>query len=854
MSGRSPIATPLVVVTPPGAGRYRQCEPVTVGLPLPIGLTHDPSRIALEDDHGGAVPLQARPTEYWADGSLKWVLLDFQVEGNWTPHRRYTLRIGEAAAPVTAPRLVLEEGPSQVTIDTGAAQFVVRTGLSWPFARVVSGGAEVIDCVSSGLFVTTPAGDRHATRVTRVTLEERGPLRATVRIDGVVGESRRLRLQLTARLHFFAGSSAVRLATTVRNPRRARHKGGIWELGDHGSIYLRDASLHLSLAVPATQVDCAIEAQEALSAVALPFELYQDSSGGEHWNSHAHVDRHGEVPCTFRGYRCQSSTRRTSGLRATPALLVQHDRGRVGIAVEHFWQDWPKAVSVEPALVIFRLFPGQCANEHELQGGEQKTHRFTLMFGDDPLANDARFWGREPALVRATPAWYCDSGAVPHLPPAGTDRYQPLVDAAIDGPETFEHKRELADEYGWRHFGDIYADHENAFSGQPDPVVSHYNNQYDAVGGFAIQFMRTGGPRWHRLMSELAAHVSDIDIYHTDSDKSAYNHGLFWHTAHYVTAGRSSHRSFPKDPRVHGGGPANEHNYTAGLRLHWLLTGDRQSREGAIELAQWVIDMDDGSRTVLRWLSSGDTGLASQTFSPSFHGPGRGAGHSILALLDGHRLTKNEKFLAKAEQLIRRCVHPADDIAALNLLDAERRWSYTVFMQALGKYLDYMVELERIDGGYAYARAALLHYARWMAVHEYPYLTKPEILEYPTETWAAQDIRKCEVFLFAAGHAADAERERFIERAHFFFDYSVTTLMPSKTRTLSRPLVLLLSNGFMYLSSHAADPRPTPATMPDDSFGRPTRFVPQKAIAKERLGVSVALMVVAITASILAFV
>ena len=116
---------------------------------------------------------------------------------------------------------------------------------------------------------------------------------------------------------------------------------------------------------------------------------------------------------------------------------------------------------------------------------------------------------------------------------------------------------------------------------------------------------------------------------------------------------------------------------------------------------------------------------ASATQSPDYHGPGRGAGHSIKALLDGHRLTGERRFLDKAEQLIRRCVHPADDIDRLDLLDAERRWLYTVFLQALGKYLDDKTERGEIDAMYAYARAALLHYARWMAQHERPYLDQP---------------------------------------------------------------------------------------------------------------------------------
>jgi hypothetical protein len=276
--------------------------------------------------------------------------------------------------------------------------------------------------------------------------------------------------------------------------------------------------------------------------------------------------------------------------------------------------------------------------------------------------------------------------------------------------------------------------------------------------------------------------------------------------------------------------------------LHYFLTGNPQSRDAAIGLAQWVIDMDDGSKTIFRWLDRGHTGLASATVSPLYHGPGRGAGNSINALLDGHRLAagsgdprRAQVFLDKAEQLIRRCIHPADDIAARNLLDAERRWSYTVFLQALGKYLDYKAERDELDWMYAYGRAALLHYARWMAEHEYPYLEKPEILEYPTETWVAQDMRKSEVFKFAAKHATGEERLRFLERSEFFFRYVTTTLMGMKTRTLARPVVILLSNGFThaYFQKYPAVAAPPPRENISD-FGKPEVFFPQKVRAKRR--------------------
>jgi hypothetical protein len=335
-------------------------------------------------------------------------------------------------------------------------------------------------------------------------------------------------------------------------------------------------------------------------------------------------------------------------------------------------------------------------------------------------------------------------------------------------------------------------------------------------------------------MRDLVRHVRDIDIYRTGEDKSAYNGGLFWHTAHYVDAGLSTHRTYPTGTA--GGGLSSEHNYNAGLMLDYFLTGDRASRDAAVGLGRWVLDMDDGHRTVFRFLSRAPTGLAS--FTLDYHGPGRGAGHSILACLVAHRLTADRQYLAKAEELIRRSVHPVDDVEARRLLDVERRWSYTAFLQALGTYLHGKVERSELDEMYGYARAALVRYADWMAGHERPYLDHPEELEYPTETWAAQELRKADVFLWAACAAEGEERARFLAGAERFFRYAITTLAAMPTRAFTRPVVLLLTNGYRHgwfrRHEHELPEWPEPATVSE--WDPPAAFVPQKAIALRRAG------------------
>lgn len=832
----------------------RKDEPVTCGVPWPSGALGDAACLVMRDDRGRIVNLQARALDRWPDGSVRWALLDWLADSEREVSYRVDVEGRAASSPGSA--LAGHRGDC-IHVDTGVARFEVRAGGMFPFAA--HGG--VAEGVRTELLVEDGRGQGYRPRVERLSLEEVGPVRASIRAEGsLVAEGIEPLAEFDLVLHVFAGSATVRFELTIRNPRRARHPGNHWDLGDEGSVYLRDVSFRIALADvdgPA-RVRCSPELAAPVMECASPFELYQDSSGGPNWSSPNHVNRSRVVPNSFRGYRLLRADVESAGLRATPTVVLEAGDRAIGVAMEHFWQNFPKSVAANGDSITLGLFPRQYADVHELQGGEQKTHVFHVAFGRDRSGDVPLEWCRQPARPHANPSWYCESRAIPYLTPRDDDphaHYLGLVDAAVEGGDTFERKREVVDEYGWRHFGDIYGDHEAVFHAGPVPLVSHYNNQYDAIAGFACQYLRSGDDRWRAAMDELARHVVDIDLYHTSLDKSAYNNGQFWHTVHYRDADTSTHRSYPRAAGVGGGGPSGGQLYATGLLLHHLLTGDSRSREAVAAMARWVVDADDGRQTVFRWMDRGPTGHPTASGMASYHGPGRAPANSVRALLDGRRLTGDTAWLEKAEELIRRCIHPADDVAARDLLDAENKWFYTMFLQTLGRYLDDKAELGQLDRMYAYARASLLHYARWMAEHEYPYLAKPEILEYPTETWAAQDMRKSDVFAFAARHASGEERNRFLERSAFFFRSSTATLAEMPTRTLARPVVLLLSNGLMqaFLKHHPETSAPPPAdTVPD--FGQPQHFVPQKSRAMRRARAVAITMLFAVLAAGLALI
>ncbi len=833
----------LSCLSPPDSGiGERRHEPVRCGVPWPQGAVRDPRSLQLLDTRGIPQPLQARALDIWPDGSARWILLDWLASAS-DDTASYSVVTNERQTVLSpAPLRSETTAAGDLVVRTGRGDFRVRPGDAFPFVEVRVRGHSVLDCRRSGFRLTDDRGRVLQPRIDRVVVEEEGPVRLVVRARGLLSPGgSRPRLRLVARLHFFRDSATVEVHLTLHNPRRAGHPAGLWALGSAGSVYIEDAVLTLapSTASDTAEVSCSPELRMPLAAYEDPIALYQDSSGGSNWQSTNHLDRNLRVASRFRGYLLSCGDNESKGLRAMPVVTLEEPGASLGICVRHFWQNFPMAVEASSNLLALRLFPRQYETPHELQGGEQKTHVFHLAFDRDCVTDLPLDWCRAPLLVRAEPAWYADSGAVPFMVPRIEDPnrdYLRLVDEAIEGDDTFALKRERIDDYGWRNFGDLYADHEALFHEGEAPLISHYNNQYDAIAGFAIQFLRSGDRRWHELASALAQHVVDIDIYHTDEDKAAYNGGLFWHTSHYADAHTATHRGAPRLPGISGGGPSPGHLYTSGLLLHYFLTGNPMAREAVLGLGQYVIDSDDGRLSRFRLLSHAETGYASESGFDAYHGPGRTPGNAINALLDAHQLSSDRRFLDKAEQLIQRCVHPEDDLEARNLLDAEHRWFYTVFLVSLGKYLDHKEQLGELDRMWAYARASLLHYARWAVTREYPYLEKPEILEFPTETWAAQDMRKSEVFKIAARHSSGSERDRFLERARFFFDDSIRQLTQMETRTSCRPVVLLLNLGYSQ-AWYDRHPLPPARTVAIDSvdFGEPTVFVPQKARVKRRV-------------------
>ncbi|MCF8014244.1 MAG: glycoside hydrolase family 127 protein [Chromatiaceae bacterium] len=592
---------------------------------------------------------------------------------------------------------------------------------------------------------------------------------------------------------------------TLHNPQAAVHPGGRWDLGDAHSLVLQGVGWDVIIDSP-TSVNLALDTENRVMEDG--DMLTQASSGGENWRSPVHVKAKGRVELPFKGYRWQHKGKLLTGDRASPVLRLSADDLSLNVTWRNFWQQFPNHLAYrdqpvnqavnEPgnknSVVSWRWHaPGETI---ELQPGEKLTKTFRLMAGQATRApHDLPPHIAISDLIAAN--------VIPFLTqPAQASPLESLTDVSLDKTLGFFAKREALDAYGWRNFGDLFADHESSLSHHKGIFVSHYNNQYDPVSGFLYRYLTTGDTRWWELARDLVDHIINIDIYDTNQDKPEYNGGLFWHTDHYLPALTSTHRSFSgqHDQGIYqghagGGGPGGQHCYTTGLALHYLLTASERSKQAVLQLTDWITRYYDGTDSLL------ELALALKNrHVPGLKNPftgqyplDRGTGNLINALLDAYWVTGNPAYLDQAGQVVRHSVHPADDISLRNLQDVEEAWFYTVLLQATIRLIWFKEQRDHYDADWGYAVNSLLHYADWMLLHEGIYLDKPDILEFPNQTWTAQDLRKACIF-YAAARYHPTNRKALQEKAQVFEAEIHRRLKDHEETAFTRVQAILLQN------------------------------------------------------------
>ena len=558
---------------------------VTWGVPWPKGAVPAGTPLFLTDAAGRRVEMQSWPLASWPDGSVKWsghaITAPAGLAGPFTITPRPGLN------EERGPRLEIKytEDATSLSIDTGAVRArIARSGDNF-FESLTIGDREVAthgrlvalredrtDYEAKGLL----REQRFTSRVKKVTLEQAGPLRAVVKVEGVhrATDDGREWLPFIVRLYFHAGSSDLRLVHTFihdgdaardfikglglaftvpfkeelqnRHLRFAGDDGGIWDQPvrllpgyrpqagpEVGRLY----AAHLAGERIPNLADLTPQARNALLSVPVWAEARLLQPGPNSWT------------ITKRTSPGAGWLHFTDGHRAGGLVVLGDVSGGLAVGVKDFWQKYPAALEVHdgaaaageirvwlwspdaPAMDLRRYddephglpvnyedwkpgwgTPLGIANTHELT-----LRAFAAIPANAELAAFARAAGAPPLLV-ATPEYYHALQVFGHwsLPGRATPAAR-WVEDQVQGLVDFY--RDQVDErswYGFWDFGDIMHNYD----------FGCHEWRYD-VGGWAwantelmpdmllwYSFLRTGRADLYRLAERMTRHTSEVDVYH----------------------------------------------------------------------------------------------------------------------------------------------------------------------------------------------------------------------------------------------------------------------------------------------------------------------------------------------------
>jgi len=228
------LAWPAMAATPPEPVLLRwldQAPPalgqgVSWGVPWAIGTFQKEQSFALAAADGKALPLQSWPLAYWQDGSVKWMGFATSAPAGTSGPFTLTAVAKDSGQPAGAATVKVLQSNTTYEIDTGPLKARIGKWGAGIIQSLVAEGREVgrdgrLVCILQDGPEVDPANPppRQAfeDKVETVTLEQSGPVRAVVKIEGrhrLLSGGREW-LPFVVRLYFYAGQTSVRMVHTI---------------------------------------------------------------------------------------------------------------------------------------------------------------------------------------------------------------------------------------------------------------------------------------------------------------------------------------------------------------------------------------------------------------------------------------------------------------------------------------------------------------------------------------------------------------------------------------------------------------------------------------------------------------
>lgn len=352
------------------------------GVPFTRGQVESTGNLTLADETGQILPAQFWPMATWPDGSLKWAGVAVAQ-----PAQGYVVSDAPDPAVVTNDMTVtVSEDADMVRVATGAMTCVLPRRSDVLIESISHGETVVARNVRLVSTLQTTPPEENLTvrrtaftgRISSVTVEQDGPIRAVVRIEGdhvapadEEANGERRWLPFTVRFYFTAGSAAIRVVHTV-----------IWN-GEADTDFLAGLGLRISVPLHAALHDrhvrmageeggflaeavrgltglrrdpgADVRAAQVAGRPTPPVETWDPAVSGRLEKIPAWNDMTLSQP-TPDGYTLRKRTAAghgwigvTAGGRADGFAYLGDITGGVGVGIRNFWQSYPVSMDIRDA-------------------------------------------------------------------------------------------------------------------------------------------------------------------------------------------------------------------------------------------------------------------------------------------------------------------------------------------------------------------------------------------------------------------------------------------------------------------------------------------------------------------------
>lgn len=549
---------------------------ITWGIPWGKGLLNRKDTLILNGP-SRAITMQSWPTAYWPDGSVKWTAHSAVV----SQEDMENLHISYGNPSIQEVEITVKETEESIHLNSGIAECIIAKHGD-QFIRSISRNGRVI--CSGGLLVAlreekvkersgmTIREEGFTSRVKTITVEQNGPVRAVVRVDGFhkSTDGEREWLPFTLRVYMYVGLDTIRLVHTfhydgdanrdfikglgltfqvpVSDPLYNRH---VRFTGDTGFFSESPKTLHTRR----TKGKYRELFEQQCEGQSVDFDLVNDKDFMCLLEDSATWDSYKLVQDSSRHYRIWKRTKDeccwlkvTDGQQSGGLGYVGGHKGGLGVGSRYFWQKHPSAMEVEgmttdeASFTLWLWSPDVPAMD--LRHYDTETHVESSYEGFKELnatpfgianTNELTLWAlpttpspdglkemlavlNEPPMLVCDPEYYHHNRAfgIWSLPDRSTSAKAYLEDRLNGILSFYLREVEQRNWYGFWDFGDVMHSY--------DPVRHVWN--YD-LGGCAWQnaelvpnmwlwttFLRTGRSDVFRMAEAMTRHTSEVDTYH----------------------------------------------------------------------------------------------------------------------------------------------------------------------------------------------------------------------------------------------------------------------------------------------------------------------------------------------------